>query len=519
MRKISTIIAFISLLTINSNAQNIMISNADNPEETSIILDPKNPNVLIAAANIDSYYISVDTGYTWTSRVLSSTYGVWGDPAMGVDKYGSFYFFHLSNPASGNWIDRIVCQKSSDTGNSWNDGTYTGLNGTKAQDKQWWTVDRKNNNMYITWTQFDAYGSSNPADSSIILFSKSGDAGNTWSTPKRINKKGGDCFDDDNTVEGAVPAVGPNGEIYVAWAGPNGIVFNKSTDQGNTWLNAEIPVATMPGGWAFDIPGIYRANGLPITCCDTSAGTNRGTIYINWSDQRNGTANTDIWLVKSTDEGLTWSAPQKVNDDNSNKQQFFTWMTIDQITGYLYFVFYDRRNYTDNNTDVYVAVSTDGGNTFVNRKISQTPFVPTASVFFGDYTNITAYNGIIRPIWTRLNAGQLSIWTDITTLNDILLSTPEISEKKNNLSFENYPNPSSDYTFVSFKLHTKSTVNLGIFDQQGNRISNIINNEIRDYGKYVERIDLQKLNIRAGVYYLKLDIDNVVKVNRQIKIK
>nr|MBK9651772.1 hypothetical protein [Bacteroidota bacterium] len=69
-------------------------------------------------------------------------------------------------------------------------------------------------------------------------------------------------------------------------------------------------------------------------------------------------------------------------------------MTVDQATGYLYFVFYDRRNYTNNQTDVYVAVSTDGGTTFINHKISQTPFVPDPNVFFGDYTNITAYNGL-----------------------------------------------------------------------------------------------------------------------------
>ena len=139
---------------------------------------------------------------------------------------------------------------------------------------------------------------------------------------------------------------------------------------------------------------------MPITSCDLSNGINRGTIYINWSDQRNGTTNTDIWLVKSTDGGQTWSLPIKVNDDNSNKQQFFTWMTIDQTSGYLYFVFYDRRNYSNDSTDVYMAISMDGGNTFINRKISQSPFFPNEGVFFGDYTNITANNGVIRPIWT-----------------------------------------------------------------------------------------------------------------------
>jgi len=41
-------------------------------------------------------------------------------------------------------------------------------------------------------------------------------------------------------------------------------------------------------------------------------------------------------------------------------------MTIDQTNGYLYFVFYDRRNYStaSTSTDVYMARSTDGGGDF-----------------------------------------------------------------------------------------------------------------------------------------------------------
>lgn len=499
-------------------AQNILISNKNSPNETSIIIDPKHPNIMVAAANINSYYYSSDTGHTWTEKSLYSESGVWGDPALAVDTSGHFYYFHLSNPSSGSKIDRIVCQKSLDKGMTWTNGTYTGLNGTKKQDKQWCAIDKKTNTIYITWTQFDNYGTANPNDSSIILFSKSTDTGHTWSTPIRINKVAGDCMDGDKTVEGAVPAVGPSGEVYVAWAGPNGIVFNRSLDQGKTWLNKEITVDAMPTGWDYAVPGIFRANGLPITTCDLSNGPNRGTIYINWSDQRNGATNTDVWLAKSADGGKTWSKARRVNDDTSKRHQFFTWMTIDQSSGYLYFVFYDRRNYTSDSTDVFVAISKNGGNTFFNRKISQSAFLPTQNVFFGDYTNITAHNGIIRPIWTRLNNGQLSVWTDITNLNDIIFTSVKSPLAADVMSFENYPNPSHDYTFVSFKLPAKSLVNLTFIDIQGKVVSNIINNETRGYGKYVERIDLDELNIPAGLYFLKLEINNEVKILKLVTI-
>ncbi|MCK7531413.1 MAG: glycoside hydrolase [Marinilabiliales bacterium] len=76
---------------------------------------------------------------------------------------------------------------------------------------------------------------------------------------------------------------------------------------------------------------------------------------------RNGPTDTDIFFIRSTDGGGTWSSPLRVNDDGPGKQQFFTWMTVDQANGDIYIVFYDRRGHADNYTDVYMAVSHDGG--------------------------------------------------------------------------------------------------------------------------------------------------------------
>jgi Secretion system C-terminal sorting domain len=499
--------------------QNIMISNQGSPEEPSIMMDPQHPNVLIAAANINKYYTSQDTGRTWTPHNLQSSHGVWGDPAIAVDIHSNFYFFHLSNPSSGNWIDRIVCQKTTDNGETWNDGSYTGLNGTKAQDKQWFAIDQNDNTIYLTWTQFDSYGSASPQDSSIILFSKSTDTGETWTPAIRINKTAGDCLDSDNTVEGAVPAVGPNGEVYVAWAGPDGIFFDRSLDKGATWLDNEIHVDPMPTGWDYVIPGIYRANGLPITACDLSNSTNKGTIYINWSDQRNGPDDTDIWLAKSTDNGNTWSDPIRINNDAPGKQQFFTWMAIDQTNGYLYFVFYDRRNYSNELTDVYMALSKDGGQTFINKRISESPFLPNDGVFFGDYNNITAHDGIIRPIWTRLDEGQLSIWTALINEEDFTTSLNPENNTSESLSFETYPNPSDEMVYVSYKLHERSVVNLQVLDVKGKVVHRIIKNEWRGYGKYVEHIDPRKLGIPPGIYFMQLEVDGTVKTVRQVIVR
>jgi Secretion system C-terminal sorting domain len=501
---------------------NILISNSNSPSEPSIIFNHKSPRYMVAGANLRANYYSSDSGRTWTQGLLTSTYGVWGDPTILIDTAGNFYYFHLSNPtgiSGGSFIDRIVCQKSFDNGQTWTAGTFTGKNGAKAQDKQWGTIDPVTNNIYLTWSQFDVYGSSNPNDSSHIMFSRSLDGGNTWSNARRINTRGGDCVDGDNTVEGAVPAVGPSGQLYVAWAGIDGLYFNKSGDFGATWLPQSRVIAPIPGGWDYSIPGVDRCNGLPVTVCDRSESPNKGTIYINWTDQRNGVNNTDVWLIKSTDAGNSWSTPVRVNDDNSNRHQFLTWMAIDQSNGYLYFVYYDRRNHADNNTDVYMARSTDGGQTFVNFKVSQNPFSPNAGVFFGDYTNVYAHENVVRPIWgTNSGSGTNAIWTALVNTSIIASPTGINDPVADANELKHYPNPFSNETFISFKIRQRSSVSVEIYDNMGRMVYQPLSNKTYNYGKYTERIDFGKTQLPSGNYFLQLRVNNNVSKRKMIYV-
>ncbi len=479
---------------------NIKISDQFNPNEPSIVLDPRQPNRLVAGANLNNVYTSADTGSTWTKAQLLSPYGVWGDPCVGVDTTGAFYFLHLSNPDNGTWIDRIVCQKSTNYGQSWSPGTFTGLNNQKAQDKHWLAVNRKTNGLFVTWTEFDVYGSNDPQDSSRILFSRSTDAGLTWSPPLRLNKIAGDCVDSDLTVEGAVPSIGPNGEVYVAWAGPKGLLFDRSLDAGFSWLAEDIAVNNLPGGWDYDIPGIGRCNGLPVTACDLSGGPQHGTIYVNWSDQRNGVDNTDIWLSKSQDGGLSWSPAIRVNDDAGTRHQFLTWMTIDQVSGWLWFVFYDRRQTSGNNTDVFMAVSKDGGATFQNFKVSQTSFLNGPGVFFGDYNNITAHNNIVRPIWTRQEGNVTSVWTAL--VNPAALTVGQQNLEAALDLQETYPNPAIREVWVPFKIRRRTVVTMRILDQDGAVMRTVFSEKPYEYGKYTEQVDVRGL--AAGNYWVTL---------------
>ena len=407
------------LVSFPEETVNIKIHSSNTglgPCEPSICISPYDPNVVIAGSVLNNYYVSEDGGKSWSKNILTSTSGVYGDPVIRIDNNGNIYYAHLSNPGGraykdDSFLDRIVVQKSSDNGTTWTDGSYPSIRGKKDQDKEWLYIDPSDGTILMSWTEFDKYASNLPEDKSRILFSKSMDQGLSWSDPISVNEKEGDCLDDDNTTEGAMTTIGTDGTYYMTWAFDNKIYFDKSVDKGATWMPQDKNIATQVNGWSQIIPGIGRCNGMPTIGCDISSNKFKGRIYVNWTDQRNGEDNTDVWVISSGDGGESWSEPVMVNNDNSNRHQFFSWMDVDPITGIVYLVFYDRRETSGNATDVFLAYSSDGGKTFLNKKISESSFTPSGKIFFGDYNDISAYNGMVRPIWTRYENGSLSVWT------------------------------------------------------------------------------------------------------------
>lgn len=436
MKRAALLGAFLVLLLPPSIAQrppeNILIydgyGQSYQPCEPAIAVSPYNTDWIVAGSILDNVHISKDGGHSWQSAKLESKYGVFGDPCIVASPKKDVYYLHLSNPDGQAWssealLDRIVIQRTRKPGKGWNKGAGMGLNGSKDQDKEWAAVSPDGSRLVTCWTQFDLYGSPSAADSTVILCSTSTRRAKKWSEPVRVNAIAGDCKDSDATVEGAVPDIAPDGTIYVAWAQADTIWMDRSTDGGVSWLDKDLRVTTIAGGWDQTIRGIGRANGMPVTRVDRSNGPNSGRIYVNWTDNRNGAEDNDVWVVWSDDQGRSWSDAVRVNDDAPGAQQFFTWMDVDDVTGNVHVVFYDRREaaakYPDPYlraswyTDVYVASSSDGGATWNNLKISEESFMPNPKAFFGDYNNISAHGGVVRPIWTRHDDGVQSIWTAI----------------------------------------------------------------------------------------------------------
>lgn len=528
------LLSFILASPLFSQFQNIVVSTSNFPNEVSIMINPKNPNQVVIGSNIlhfapdtslSGYYYSTNGGLNWVTGILQSNVArPSGDPVILVDTSGYFHFLQNSNYAGNpHWWDRELIMKSTNGGMNWSNGAGIGYDSLTIQDKPWGCVDFSNspykNSIYVTWTRFTGYLDPAPLDSSIIMFSRSSNGTQyNWSDAVRIGQLSGDAYDSSNTVEGAVPCTGPNGEIYVSWSGPKirnqqyGIFFDRSSDGGNTWLDNDIYVTDQPGGWYILIPNLFRCNGFPVTACDNINGPYRGNIYINWSDQRNGVNDCDIWFIKSTDGGNTWGQVKRVNNDPPGKQQFYNWMTIDQVTGYIYIVFYDQRSSPALSANVYLARSTDGGETFENIKINNNPVNLTGSLL--DYIGVSAYNGKIRPVWMGNNYSIVTAIVDSFYNIGINTISTEVPEKY--ALHQNYPNPFNPVTGIEFDLAEQSIVKIVVYDITGREIEKLVNQKL-SAGKY--KADWNAAGYPSGVYFYKLETEGYRETKKMILIK
>jgi len=390
--------------------------NSDNwgshQNETTIATNPVNPLNMIGGANdyrngeVDAgWYATLDGGQTWFDGTLGD-FGIndaQGDPAIAADAEGNFYFCYIDFDRGSADNGIFVC-KTTDGGLNWT-GPYEvishqGNPNAPFEDKCYIAADRTaspySNNVYVTWTHF--YTGGYP-----IQLSRSTDGGATFSTPIDIS-------DGSQYNQGSCPAVGPNGEVYVAWYNYSDIIeITKSTDGGVTF-GSDVTVAHMVRLPSPLPPTQFRVNSFPSLDVDQSGGPYNGYLYIAWADYATGDA--DILFCRSTDGGATWSSPTRINDDDlyNGKDQFFPWLSVDN-EGNLDVMFYDRRNCPGNHDiDVYWTRSTDGGVTFSPNELVTTemfdPDIGFSGTFIGDYNGITNWGGSAFPLWTDTRLGD-----------------------------------------------------------------------------------------------------------------
>ena len=414
-----------------SIGSNVDVSNECGPQsETFITLDPNKPKTLAAGSNeifrlpMRGYYSS-NGGTSWVGVDLplpppKSKSGIdfGSDPTLAFDSRGNvFYGYIVVFFAKGNGINgtQMAVAKSTDGGQTYPSATFFDFeNGTNHfNDKPMITADQNlgspfRDNVYIAW---DA--ASGGSIGGGVRLATSTDHGATFST-KRVDDPSG-----PGRSIGASPAVGPNGEVYVAWNdyGANAIIFNRSFDGGNTWgTPVTISSKTLPFDIRIPAESFRGALVYPSLDVDRSSGIHRGRLYCSWMDLT--TANvTDIFISYSDDNGATWSGAAPVTDQFSTPvDRFNHWMSVDPVTGGVNVAFYDTRNDTTGSryqTDYYLARSSDGASwSAADIRVSSVSsnehdcngIFPCLGINYGnqqgDYEGLVSYGGVSYPIWT-----------------------------------------------------------------------------------------------------------------------
>lgn len=396
------------------------VVGAPPPGEPAVIINHDKLGNILVAVGMDQVIYTTDGGKTWNASSISSPLGNGASVGLIVDAKGKIYNFHRTKEEKpGDGFSHILCQRSDDAGKTWNEGSLIGGESGRKNDKLGIAVNARKQMLYATWTQYEQYPSNDANCKSNIVFSLASNAGNKWNPPVEVSQLPGNCLNDGTSPAGATPAISMEGRIYLAWSSHGVIFFDRSYDEGKTWLRNDLPIAKQEGGWALDVPGFGVTYNPPTLLIDNSPGRFHGMLYMGFADQRMGATDTDVWFLRSTRYGDSWAPPIRVHSDEPGRHQFSPAMAVDQTTGIIYVMYYDRRAHEDNQTDVYLAWSLDGGGSFNEQKISETPFVATA-IPFADHTSLAAHNGMIVPVWTRTDEGKVSVWTAVIADGDLV---------------------------------------------------------------------------------------------------
>jgi hypothetical protein len=382
--------------------------------EEMIQLNPTNERNIIAGQN-DSrigfnhcgYDWSFDSGKNWGDQIPpfwqyvqldGHTADACSDPTGAWDSRGNAYvggvIFDINSDANS-----VIVMKS----NAGNGGAFYHSPAPDAfmeyrdtpvgeistdlvdfNDKELMTADShpsspKRDNVYMTWTKFNAAGHS------PIYFSQSEDGGATWSPGIEISGSNasfcvipavGPCNDD----QGSDPVVGPDGTVYVAFS--NGNIPGNGEEQ---VLSVSCPVAgdcSNPASWtppskvgdmhATHPVGPPSQNGCPNRQClppngyrapDETTVTisvdRHSNLYTTWADHRNNTnpncqlgaagggsppCDHDIFYAFSRDGGATWSATRDITPRSrfGENAQWQPWSEVTEDGSRLWVAYYDR---------------------------------------------------------------------------------------------------------------------------------------------------------------------------------
>jgi hypothetical protein len=421
--------------------------------EPMIAENPKNPLNLVGGSKFFTdpahyafqigYYFSFDGGCTWNDGGVLPGFAkneTTSDISLAFGNHNDVYAAVLYETAGSQSKSGIAVAKSSDGGKTFGKpvSVFAASADLAFSDKPWITVDQTNGPhsgyIYVVWS----YDHNNTCGfinncSEELAFSRSTDGGKTFSPVALIEGNAPFCTNPargrpaDSTkcdaTQGAIPAVGPDGRLYVATpyidvmgrSIPTRLMVTSSIDGGKTWTTPVL-IATIHDISGPFPPEKYRNLSLPAFACDPRT----GQLYITWSNK--GTRDADTLFSTSNNHGLTWSAPIRVNDDpvGNGANQFQPQMAV-APDGVISISYFDTRNDPRNILiDVYLAQSVDHGTSFLkNLRITTRSWNPAVdapvdeygSQFIGDYQGLAADNSFVHPFWNDTRTGSQEIFT------------------------------------------------------------------------------------------------------------
>jgi len=351
--------------------------------EPFVAVNPNNPNHIVVGANswqsgnghFEVFaYVSFDGGQTWASsqpyidrnagRINAA------DPTVAFGPNGDVYFaFVALSPAQG----AVAVSRSANGGLSWTSQTWATSFATGA-DKP--SMAAANGKLYLFY------------QGNALFNTVSSDGAATWSSPAVVDAAG----------RNANPVVSRSGALTVFYNTSDSIKMARpglSTKSG--WLSTSVAntVALQQRAAGYRA-GIYPAAGVDAA----------GNLYVAWADGRNAGHGNDVLLSRSNTNGRTWTAPVAVNTDAGNADQLMPSIAISK-SGAVSVAWLDTRNDSSNiNYDVYMATSTNGGQSFgANQRVTDVSSNPnndprTQGTMIGDYFAMAAGNGVIYTLWT-----------------------------------------------------------------------------------------------------------------------
>ena len=504
----------ITILQVNTDANGMNIMN-DAANEPSIAVDPTNPDRMAIGwrqfDNINNNFrqagfaFSLDDGATWTNPGPIQPGIFRSDPVLDFDNQGNLYYNSLSSNNGAFFCDVF---KTTLPGN-WDDGTAA-----FGGDKQWMVVDKTGGpgegNIYAFWKVFlsDCIGD----------FTRSTDGGLTYEP----------CVSVPNAPIRGTLAVGTEGEVYACGQLDNTFTVAISSNAWNpdetvAWDTAVIVDLGGPfvRGAGPNPSGMLDQVWIEV---DHSEAPTRGNVYMLCSVDPPGADPLDVMFTRSTDGGITWEPPVRINDDlNMTAWQWFGTLDV-APNGRIDVVWYDTRDDSAPGglqSQLYRSYSWDGGTTWSENEALSDPFNPLLGFpsqnKIGDYIQLISEDEGAHLAWSATFNGEQDVY--YSWIPEELVSTNEVATEASYISA--FPNPFRQSVTLEYEIRKKSRVELKIFNNFGAEIHRLFSG-VQTSGSYRVEWDGKHAGGTArsgGIYYYQLQVGTELSTGKLVYLE